>query len=140
MIVLTIVGFSLCNVSHKHLLSTLIATVQIAFRNEWSHLESTRKFLSPRSLIQVLGAPFEQTIFFSIFTFNPRPHMLFSHPRTHMVGFQPPYAISPLIKIELWDKEQTNPWDVLNPMVPELTSLSHILTPPGRVKEKMIAI
>ena len=47
-----------------------------------------------------------------------------------------PHAISPLIEIELWDKNQTNPWDVRHPMVPELTSLGHILTPPGRVKEK----
>ena len=53
---------------------------------------------------------------------------------------QPPHAISPLIEIELWDKDQTNLWDVLNPMVPGLTSLGHILTPPGRVKEKKIAI
>ena len=63
--------------------------------------------------------------------------MLFSHPRTHMGGgLQPPHAISPLIEIELWDKDQTNLWGVLNPMVPGLTSLGHILTPPGRVKEK----
>ena len=55
-------------------------------------------------------------------------------------GCNPPHAISPLIEIELWDKDQTNLWDVLNPMVPELTSLGHILTPPGRVKEKKIAI
>ena len=51
-----------------------------------------------------------------------------------------PHAISPLIEIELWDIYQTNPWDVLSPMVPELTSLGHILTPPGRVKIKKIAI
>ena len=55
-------------------------------------------------------------------------------------GLQPPHAISPLIEIELWDKDQTNLWDVLNPMVPGLTCLGHILTPPGRVKEKKIAI
>ena len=52
----------------------------------------------------------------------------------------PPHAISPLIEIELWDKDQTNPRDVPSPMVPELTSLGHILTPPGRLKEKKIAI
>ena len=51
-----------------------------------------------------------------------------------------PHAISPLIETELWDKDQTNPWDVLSPMVLELTSLGHILTHPGRVKEKKIAI
>ena len=68
--------------------------------------------------------------------------MLFPHPRTHMGGgvVATPHAISPLIEIELWDENQTNSWDVLNPMVPELTSLGHILTPPGRVKEKKIAI
>ena len=63
---------------------------------------------------------------------NPRPHMLFPHPRTHMGGgVQLPHAISPLIEIELWDKDQTNPWDVVSPMIPDLTSLGHILTPPG---------
>ena len=51
-----------------------------------------------------------------------------------------PHAISPLIEIELWDKDQTNLWNVLNPMVPGLTPLGHILTPPGRVKVKKIAI
>ena len=73
---------------------------------------------------------------------NPRPHMLFSHPRTHMGGgvVATPHAISPLIEIELWNKDQTNLWDVLNPMVPRLTHLGHILTPPGRVKVKKIAI
>ena len=60
--------------------------------------------------------------------------MLFPHPRMHMgEGVAP---ISPLIEIELWDKDHTNPWDVLSPVVPELNSLSHILTPPGRVKDK----
>ena len=47
-----------------------------------------------------------------------------------------PHVISPLIEIELWDKDQTHPWDVVSPMIPELTSLGHILTPPGRVQEK----
>ena len=49
--------------------------------------------------------------------------MLFHHPRTHMGGGATPDAISPLIDIELWDEVQTNPWDVLSPMVPELISL-----------------
>ena len=53
-----------------------------------------------------------------------------------MGGGNLPHAISPLIEIELEDEDQTNPWDVLSPMAPELTSLDHILTPPGRVKEK----
>ena len=60
--------------------------------------------------------------------------MLFPHPRTHM-GDATLHAISPLTKIELWDNNQTNPWDVLSPMVPGLTSLGYILTPPGRVKK-----
>ena len=55
-------------------------------------------------------------------------------------GCNPRIAISPLIEIELWEQDQTNPWDVPSPMVSELTSLGHILTPPGRVKEKKIAI
>ena len=55
-------------------------------------------------------------------------------------GGAPPHAISPLIEIELWHKNQPNLLDVLNPMVPELTPLGHILTPPGRVKVKKIAI
>ena len=70
---------------------------------------------------------------------NPRPHMLFAIlERTW--GVATPHAISPLIEIELWDKDQTNSWNVPNTMVPEWTSLGHILTPPGRVKEKKIAI
>ena len=71
---------------------------------------------------------------------NPRPHMLFPHPRTHMGGATP-HAISFLIEIEQhWNKVQTSLWDVLSPMVPDLTSLGYILTPPGRVKVKKIAI
>ena len=62
--------------------------------------------------------------------------MLFSHPRMHMGGGATPHAILPLIEIELWDKDQTNPWGVLSPVVPELTSLGHIMTPPGLVKGK----
>ena len=62
----------------------------------------------------------------------------FPHPRTHMGGCNP-HAVSPLIEIELRDKDQTNPRDVLSPMVPKLTSLGHILTPPGQVKVKKIA-
>ena len=73
--------------------------------------------------------------------FNPRTHMSFPHPRTYMGEGDGcnPHAISPLIKIELWDKDKMNSWDVLTPMVPELTSLGHTLTPPGRVKVKKIA-
>ena len=72
---------------------------------------------------------------------NPRLHMLFPHPRTPMgegEGVATPHAISPLTEIELWDEDQTKPWDVLSQMVPELTSLGHISTPPSRVKVKAI--
>ena len=76
--------------------------------------------------------------------FNPRLHILhISHPRTNVHGGGAachPHAISPPIEIELWDKDQTNSWNVLSPVVTELTSLGHILTPPGRVKVKKIAI
>ena len=64
--------------------------------------------------------------------------MLFPHPRAHMGGH--PHAISPLIEIELWDKDSTNRWYVVSPTVPESTTLGYILTPPGRVKVKKIAI
>ena len=68
---------------------------------------------------------------------SPRPHMLF--PPAHGGGCNP-HASSPLIEIEPWDRDQTISWDVRSSMVPELTSLGHILTPPGQVKVKMIAI
>ena len=42
--------------------------------------------------------------------------------RTWGGGVATPHAISPLIEVELWDKDQTNPWDVVSPMIPELTS------------------
>ena len=66
--------------------------------------------------------------------------MLVPHPRTHVGGGCNPLAISPLIEIELWNKDQTYLWDVLSPTVPDLTSIGHMLTPSGRVKEKKIAI
>ena len=62
--------------------------------------------------------------------------MLFPIPRMYLHGGLHPHAISPLIEIELWYKDQTNLWGVLSPIVPDLTSLGHILTSPGRVKEK----
>ena len=41
---------------------------------------------------------------------TPRPHMLFPIlDRTWGGGVATPHAISPLIEIELWDKDQTNP-------------------------------
>ena len=39
-----------------------------------------------------------------------------------------PHAIFPLTEIELWDRYQTNPWDVLSLMVLDLNSLDHILS------------
>ena len=68
--------------------------------------------------------------------------MLFRHPRTHMGGGglpPPPRAISPLIEIELRDKDQSIFWDVFSIIVPELTALGHMLTLPGQVKLKKIA-
>ena len=70
---------------------------------------------------------------------NPRTHMLFP-PILERTWGAIPHAISPLIEIEMCDRDHTNPWDVLRPMVPELPSLGHILTPAGRVKVKKIAI
>ena len=45
-------------------------------------------------------------------------HMLFHHPRAHMGEVCPPPSHSLLIEIELWDKDQWNPWGVLSPTVP----------------------
>ena len=80
------------------------------------------------------------TYWINVLRFNPRLHMLSPHLRTHMGGGVLPHAILPLIEIELWDENETTPWDVLSPTVPVLISSSHILTSPGRVKVKMIAI
>ena len=61
-------------------------------------------------------------------------------------GLSSPQGILSLIEMELWDKDQTNPWDqttkrnVLSPTVPELTSLGHMMTPSGRVKVKRNAL
>ena len=65
--------------------------------------------------------------------------MLFPRPRTHMGEGLPPLGhFAP--NLELWDKDQTNPWDVLSQTVPEFSSLGHVLTPPGGIKVKKIAI
>ena len=50
-----------------------------------------------------------------------------------------PRTISPLIEIELRGKDETNLEDVPSRGVFGLTSLGHILTPPGQVKLKKIA-
>ena len=50
-----------------------------------------------------------------------------------------PRTISPLIEIETRGKDQTNLEDLPSRKLSELTSLGHILTPPGQVKLKKIA-
>ena len=47
---------------------------------------------------------------------NPRPHMLFFHPRTHMGGHPMPFR-TVITVVELWDKDQTIPWDGRSPRV-----------------------
>ena len=44
-----------------------------------------------------------------------------------------------LIEIETQDKDQTNCEDVPSRTVSDLTSLGHILTPPGQVKKAISA-
>ena len=56
-----------------------------------------------------------------------------------MVVDATPRTISPLIEIELRGEDQTNLEDVPSRGVFGLTSLGHILTPPGQVKLKKIA-
>ena len=73
-------------------------------------------------------------------TLNPRPHLLFSHPRTHLGGGDAtPRTISPLIEIEDRGKDQTNLEDDPSRVVSGLTSLGHILTSLGQVKLKKMA-
>ena len=55
-------------------------------------------------------------------------------------GCHPPRAVSPLLVLELRDKNQRILWDVANPTVPDFTPLGHTLTFPGQVKLKKIAI
>ena len=62
-----------------------------------------------------------------VITFDPRRTCYFPiiECTMHMgvvVVATPPNAISPLIEIELWDKDHTNLWDVVSPMIPKLTS------------------
>ena len=75
--------------------------------------------------------------------FNPRPHLLFRHPRTHVGGVvaPPPRLVCPhppLIEIELCNKNKWKDLDVVNLTIPDFTTLDNILTFPGQVKEKML--
>ena len=72
------------------------------------------------------------SIYLTFMLLNPRPHMLFPHPRTHMGGVATPHAISLLIEIELWDKDQTNPWDVLSPRSQQRVDLFRSYLDPSR--------
>ena len=70
---------------------------------------------------------------------NPRPHLLFHHPRLHLgVGVATPRLVCPLIEIELRNKDKRKDRDVLNLTIPDFTTLGHILTFPGQVKQKML--
>ena len=86
-------------------------------------------------LLQCLVKRNQNCKIFPIFVIKTLARTLFAHPRTHMGGCNPPCHFAPN-----WErtvgKDQTNPWDVLSPTVPELTSLGQILTPLGRVKVK----
>ena len=57
--------------------------------------------------------------------FIPRPHPLFSHPKTAPGGCNS-RTISSLTEIEFYDKNQTIPWDVSKRTVSYLTSRSDI--------------
>ena len=47
-----------------------------------------------------------------------------------------PQPICPLIAIKLRNKDELKVWDFPNPTIPEFTTLGHILTFPGQVKQK----
>ena len=51
-----------------------------------------------------------------------------------------PRAVSPLLVLELRDKNQQILWEVANPTVPDFTPLGHTLTFTGQVKLKKIAV
>ena len=68
---------------------------------------------------------------------NPRPHLLFRHPRPDLGGCHP-RLVCPQIEIELCNKDQRKDRDVLNLTIPYFTILGHILTFPGQIKQKML--
>ena len=55
-------------------------------------------------------------------------------------GGHPPRAVSPLLVLELRDKNQRILWNVANPKVSDFTHLGHTLTFLGQVKLKKIVI
>ena len=72
-------------------------------------------------------------------TFNPRPHLLFCHPRPHLEGGGLlPQFICSLFAIELCNKDKQNDQDVLNPTIPDFPILGQILDLPGHIKENML--
>ena len=69
--------------------------------------------------------------------FNPRPHLPFRHPRTHLGGGGcHPWLVCPLIEIELRKKDKRKDRNVLNLTMPDFTTLGHILTFPQQFKQK----
>ena len=58
--------------------------------------------------------------------------------RTWGVPPPPPQLVCPLIEIELRNKDKRKDRDVLNLTIPDFTTLGHILTFPGQVKQKML--
>ena len=50
----------------------------------------------------------------------------------------PPRMVCPLIEIELRKKDKRKDRDGLNLTIPDFTTLGHILTFPGQVKQKML--
>ena len=49
-----------------------------------------------------------------------------------------PRLVCPVIEIELYNKDNRKDRDVLNLTIPDFTTLGHILTFPGQVKQKML--
>ena len=71
--------------------------------------------------------------------FNSLLHLLFRFAildPTRGGGGLPPPAYSPLIAMELRNKDEWKVWDVLNPTIPDIDTLGHILTFTGQVEWK----
>ena len=73
-------------------------------------------------------------------TINPHPHLLFRHPRRYLGvgGVANPRLVCPLIEIELRNKVKRKDRDVLNLTILDFTTLGHMLTFPGQVKQKIL--
>ena len=55
---------------------------------------------------------------------NPRPHLLFRHPRPQGGGVPPPLRVlCPLIAIEVRNKDEQKVRDVLDQTIPDFTTL-----------------